>query len=380
MAAYDDDQHAASNIPCRGRIRPRDIDVDGAHGARVRSRRSARTFALLVTLNMAREDPGFHRRLTCLNCGAQLAGQYCSDCGQKDDPHRPTFGHFVAETFESLTHADSRLWCTLRALLVRPGLLTAEYFAGRRARYLPPIRLYIVFSVTYFLLLALFPDSTRLKQAEADENNNPAVAAPASSPAGAKPAASASAPSPAASGTLTLRPNSGSGIAIEGGAQACEEFEYRGWGRATVEPRLRAACRSIAADDGAGFGNAFLRQVPRAMFVVLPLFAIVMLAFYWRPRRLYAEHLLFLVHYHCALFAVASLELVLTAALPASWAELLGWFTLGYLVWYGLRGMRAYYQDTWVRTGLKFAGLATFYLLTAAIVFFYAGLAAALSL
>jgi hypothetical protein len=326
---------------------------------------------------MAHEDPGLPPRLTCLNCGARLAGRYCSDCGQKDDPHRPTFGHFVAETIESLTHADSRLWRTLWTLLVRPGLLTAEYFAGRRERYLPPVRLYILFSVTYFLLLALFPDSTGSQQAQPDGNQTPPVAASASSPARAEPAAAAAS---AASGSLTLRTSSGTGFAIEGGAQACEQFEYRGWGRTTVEPRLRAACRSIAADDGARFGNAFLRHVPRAMFVVLPLFATVMLAFYRRPRRLYAEHLLFLVHYHCALFAVASLELVLAAALPTSWAEPMGWATLGYLVWYGLQGMRAYYQDTWVRTGLKFAGLAILYLLTAAIVFFYAGLAAALSL
>jgi len=291
---------------------------------------------------MGQEDPGFQLRLNCLNCGARLAGTYCSDCGQKDDPHRPTFWHVVAETFESLTHADSRLWRTLWPLLLRPGFLTAEYFAGRRERYLPPIRLYIVFSVTYFLLLALFPD-----------------------PASVQPTAGAS---------------SGTSLAIEGGAQACEKLEYRGWGQATVEPRLRAACRSIAADDGAGLGKAFLRQVPRAMFVVLPLFAAVMLAFYRRPRRLYAEHLLFLVHVHCAMFAVAALEFVLTGALSASWHEPLGWATLAYLAWYGLSGMRAYYQDTRVRTGLKFAGLTTLYLLTAGIVFIFFGLAAALSL
>jgi hypothetical protein len=355
--------------------------MDGANGDWARARGGAGTCTLSVTLSMAHEDPDLHVRLTCLNCGARLAGRYCSDCGQKDDPHRPTFGHFVAETFESLTHADSRLWRTLWALLVRPGLLTAEYFAGRRERYLPPVRLYIVFSVSYFLLLALFPDSTGSQQAKPDANETPTVAASASSPARVEPAAAAaSAPASAASGALTLRASSGIGLAIEGGAQACEKLEYRGWGRATVEPRLRAACRSIAADGGAGFGSAFLRQVPRAMFVALPLFAAVMLAFYRRPRRLYAEHLLFLVHYHCALFAVASLQLVLAAALPVSWTEPLGWATLGYLVWYGLRGMRAYYQDTRVRTVLKFAGLATLYLLTAAIVFFYAGLAAALSM
>ena len=93
--------------------------------------------------------------MRCTDCGVTLYGRYCADCGQKHESAPPTVGHLVEETFETLTHADSRLWRTLRTLLMRPGVLTQEHFAGRRARYLPPIRLYIVLSVTFFLMLAL---------------------------------------------------------------------------------------------------------------------------------------------------------------------------------------------------------------------------------
>ena len=66
-----------------------------------------------------------------------------------------TVAHFASEALESISHADSRLWRTLWYLLARPGFLTREFFAGRRVRYLPPFRLYLVISVVFFLVVGL---------------------------------------------------------------------------------------------------------------------------------------------------------------------------------------------------------------------------------
>jgi hypothetical protein len=44
-------------------------------------------------------------------------------------------------------------------LLAKPGQLTLDFFAGRRGRYLPPIRLYFVISVALFALVPLLPNS-----------------------------------------------------------------------------------------------------------------------------------------------------------------------------------------------------------------------------
>ena len=95
--------------------------------------------------------------LVCANCGAALAGEYCAACGQRHEPHLHTVAHFAAEAFESISHADSRLWKTLWYLLSRPGFLTREFFEGKRVRYLPPFRLYLVISVVFFLVVGL-PD------------------------------------------------------------------------------------------------------------------------------------------------------------------------------------------------------------------------------
>ncbi|MDF3020454.1 MAG: hypothetical protein K0Q92_1757, partial [Steroidobacteraceae bacterium] len=78
------------------------------------------------------------RTLVCANCHAPLSGEYCAACGQRHEPHIHTVAHFAGEAFESISHADSRLWRTLWYLFARPGFLTREFFAGRRVAYLPP--------------------------------------------------------------------------------------------------------------------------------------------------------------------------------------------------------------------------------------------------
>src|SRR5262245_28998138 len=98
----------------------------------------------------------------CANCGAAVPGKFCGRCGQRLEHEMHSVVHFVREATEDLTHADSRLWSTLRALLFRPGFLTREFIAGRRVRYLPPLRLYLVLSVLFFLIAAVQPEGPRV--------------------------------------------------------------------------------------------------------------------------------------------------------------------------------------------------------------------------
>jgi hypothetical protein len=91
----------------------------------------------------------------CFNCSAPLDGRFCACCGQAADSHVPSVVQFVHQTVESLTHADSRLWRTLALLWFKPGQLTLEFMEGRRASFLPPVKLYFVFSVIFFALVSL---------------------------------------------------------------------------------------------------------------------------------------------------------------------------------------------------------------------------------
>ncbi len=81
---------------------------------------------------------------TCLNCGTGLAGHWCYACGQDAHGGHRSVVHLAHEFVEILTHADSRLWRTLRLLATRPASLTCDYLAGRRASQIPPLRLFFV--------------------------------------------------------------------------------------------------------------------------------------------------------------------------------------------------------------------------------------------
>ena len=91
----------------------------------------------------------------CRNCGATLYGQYCSQCGQREGRDELLFSELVGELLGDFVRLDSRVWRTFVCLLFRPGFLSAEFMAGRKARYLPPLRLYLIISFILFLVLSL---------------------------------------------------------------------------------------------------------------------------------------------------------------------------------------------------------------------------------
>ena len=91
----------------------------------------------------------------CLNCGAELSGPYCSQCGQEDHELRVSLKRLARDFLAEQLGLESKVPTTLWTLLSKPGLLTKEYLAGRRVRSLLPLRLYLSASVVYCLLLSL---------------------------------------------------------------------------------------------------------------------------------------------------------------------------------------------------------------------------------
>ena len=100
----------------------------------------------------------------CLNCGAALPGQFCPDCGQRAQPLRTPLHRFLGQMITEFFGIDGRVWRTLGALLFKPGKLTAEFVAGRRRRYLSPLRVYISATLLFFLLLAILDPVGRVRE------------------------------------------------------------------------------------------------------------------------------------------------------------------------------------------------------------------------
>jgi len=82
---------------------------------------------------------------------------YCAACGEKQpDPHDLSVGHFARELADELFHLDSKLFRTLRDLMLRPGELTASYFEGRKRRYVAPLRLLLALFALTFLAYSTY--------------------------------------------------------------------------------------------------------------------------------------------------------------------------------------------------------------------------------
>lgn len=93
----------------------------------------------------------------CTNCGAPAADIYCARCGEQQPGHHDlSVRHITHEVFHELVHVDSKLFTTLRDLLTRPGFLTQEYFAGRKSRYIAPLRLFLTLFALQFLAFTVY--------------------------------------------------------------------------------------------------------------------------------------------------------------------------------------------------------------------------------
>ncbi|MBV8876475.1 MAG: DUF3667 domain-containing protein, partial [Gammaproteobacteria bacterium] len=260
----------------------------------------------------------------CENCSAVVTGRYCPACGQRLEPPVHSLWHFAQVAMEDLTHADSRVWRTLGALLFRPGYLTREFLSGRRARYLPPVRLYLVISVVFFLWAAATHEQVRVVQVD---------------------------PSPSGPARTVLTPldesTFGAPLPGESAEQHAERIcakgvSYEGPWHERVQPAAQRACVRLVLDKGHSLPAVFLHNVPRAMFIFLPLLAGAMMLMYWRPRHYYVEHLLLFVHNHAFVFLLVMLAGLASALLrPVS-----GWISAAvtlYIAWYAYRSMRVVY-------------------------------------
>ena len=271
----------------------------------------------------------------CLNCGATLQGRFCASCGQRDVPAYPTVRELVEDAATELWGWDGRLATTLRALILRPGHLTREFLQGRRARYIAPIRLYLVASVAYFVLAAGAPD-VRLESGKTIQLGL-RFGVTATDTAGAS-----TDPDPGHDRPLTAEQREQLLAAID-----------------EAPPLMRPFLRS-AMDDPDGLRRGVFETMPRIFFVLLPIFAVIVSMFY-RGRR-YPEHLYFAIHLHAFTFVAlgvteltkytgAALLVVGTAVIALLWIPV-----------YSTIALRAVYGGSMWKTLGKAVGIGAIYL------------------
>jgi uncharacterized protein DUF3667 len=268
---------------------------------------------------------------TCLNCGAPLAGPFCSQCGQRAVPPHPTVRELLGDAFSELAGFDGKVAATIRLLLTRPGRLTNEMLEGRRARFIGPLRIYLTCSVIYFLIAAATPNRTKPQSQRSADFDIGGLPVQVSS--------SDSTPPPAKDSTA-------------------EQDLWR---------RLKHAAKSMNKDPVA-IARAKDAYLPRALFALMPVYALLLLAFYW--RRTYAEHLYFALHLHAFVFLALTIPQIAQALGGTVGNTINTVLSMVVIVWipiYALKALRRVYGGSRTVTILKGTTIFTIYSIIAAI-------------
>lgn len=95
---------------------------------------------------------------TCQNCSYVVENKFCPNCGQENTESRQSFHYLFTHFAEDLTHYDISFWKTIKALLLKPGMLTQEYLSGKRKKFVPPVKLYIFISFVTFFIPNILPN------------------------------------------------------------------------------------------------------------------------------------------------------------------------------------------------------------------------------
>jgi hypothetical protein len=314
---------------------------------------------------------------TCRNCGAHATGHFCPNCGQETRVALPTFAAFMREAAGRYVAMDGRLWRTLAALILRPGYLTKEYFAGRRKRYIRPARLFLVLYLLLFAVIGLLQSPLDLKDEVVIVDPDPAATA------AAKDAVKSAVGEAVKDAVKEARKEAAkaSGGEVDGPSMTILDTEGGNtlfgldkdlnvtlrWNGAdlALPPQVarrwdhfRALSREEKAERLYG---GILRYGPYAVVALLPAFAFLMKVVYLgrgrrypgRPQR-YAEHLVYSAHLH-AFAAVMILLLLLVPFGPVRWALVL------WVLFYAMRARQVVYQGRWWGGLARALVVATFY-------------------
>ena len=260
----------------------------------------------------------------CLNCGSELVGSFCSRCGQRAIAAYPTVAEMIGDAWHELSGYDGRIARTVRMLVQRPGALTVETLEGRRARYLSPVRLYLIASLAYFLCAAAVPN-LRTPDAAVMPGSNINIQMDGS-------------------GRVT-------GLSDENRDQALKQLDRAPWwAQRLMRPVLL---------DPQQFRSRFLQTLPRVLFALVPVFAAIVALFY-RQRRI-TQHLIFAVHLHAIVFMILTVREL---------SQLFGSFiVLGIfdaaaalaIIGYGLLAFRRVYRESWPRVVGKGIAITVLY-------------------
>jgi RNA polymerase subunit RPABC4/transcription elongation factor Spt4 len=337
----------------------------------------------------------------CQNCDYPLEPDFnfCPRCSQHNSDKLTSFWRLVVEVVSDFFSYDSRFSKTIFPFLFKPGFLTNEFVAGRRVRYMHPLRLYVFVSLVYFSVFSLVvgrnvKDESDQSDVTLDRVEADSVRAQLRrtlkddlSVADMQKVDSTLLKIAKRRKTGFIDVNTDAGDVGHDGEGELNKYVRLINTRGITENQVLDSLRwernwrnlfkarqgiRLANLERKEFFEFFMGKISLMMFAMLPFVALFMKLLYVRRRRYYMEHLTFMLHIHAFTFLVLALMLLYDYYTDTSSAVL--WGTLLILV-YVTVAFRRVYRQGWFRTLSKMFilfmsysfSLAFFLLLTLAI-------------
>lgn len=91
----------------------------------------------------------------CENCGNEVTGPFCGNCGQRRGIGKITFKETFQDLVDMMFSVNAPLVKTQKLLVSNPGKLFREYLSGRRKAYYKPVSFFIITTIVYLIIRSL---------------------------------------------------------------------------------------------------------------------------------------------------------------------------------------------------------------------------------
>ncbi|TKG93360.1 DUF3667 domain-containing protein [Puteibacter caeruleilacunae] len=308
----------------------------------------------------------------CKNCETTFTGHYCPNCGQSVREFDRPFGFVVYDFMGTVFAFDSRLIRTVWTITTKPGRLTADFLAGKRNRYTPPFKFYLFVSFIFFLLLSIGGQ----RSVDGINTNGKAVADSITSNISlslsedVKDEMDEAMKQELEESKVMI--DSIAAISKSGLTKYVEEKMENSDDWSDTEKKLAENTLKVSRYPDL-YINKFLQYLSWSLFLLMPVFALLMKLLYIRHGLNYMRHLIYAVNIHAFNFLILTIVLAANLYMPKQWAELIYWIIVLVPI-YAWIGMRRFYQQSRRKTFLKLmilAGSYNFVLLSALIIVGY---------
>lgn len=263
----------------------------------------------------------------CLNCGATLGGNYCSNCGQRATDVNLSLRTLLVEFVESLFSLEFGFWQTFKRLVFYPGSLTEEYIVGRRKRYSSPIRLYLLTSILFFFVISFSGgQSVQFSTGDAEDGGVELTGAEA---------------------ILEMQSQ------LVEATEDTSKVESDSFFQNSFEGIKRSEKTQRFLEDPEAAKNRFLSYAPRAMFLMVPLVALLYKILYFRHHKPYLHFLVFALHLHALFYLVLSVSELLSLIQPKGLGEGLAVLVFLSFPVTAIRAQRRVFGDNWIKAIFK---------------------------